>query len=280
MTGGRVKARRYHHQVRTEFLGDRHDDGAEGRQVLDVAHGRCEAAGEGDVDVEPGAGVGADLLGAAGAGEKVAVIVTVQGNVEDVGVGVEDLLGAVAVVHVKIHDEDTLDVEPMACQLGRDGDRVEKTETPVEKTASKWIYIQSRYVLYSIQFNSIQFIEMTLFIFYSEKFERRANPWRSRILKLVVRFTTITVFAEINAHPEIRAHQKQWFFKGGVHKTDGFWWVILQRGGVHKTDGLWWVILQRGGGSTQNRWLLMAFEMFLIAFKKIKRPGRLFRQIR
>ena len=163
-----------------------------------------------------------------------------------------------------------------------------------------------------------------------------------------------TVFAEINAHPEISAHQKQWFFKGGstwnrwglmddfskegVHKTDGFWWVIFQRGeytkpmgfdgwffkrgGVHKTDELWWMIFQRGeytkpmgfdgwffkGGSTQNRWGLMGdfskggvnktnglsigdfskggvhktegfWNVFLL-LPKIKRPGRLFQQIR
>ena len=55
-----------------------------------------------------------------------------------------------------------------------------------------------------------------------------------------------TVFAEINAHPEINAHQKQWVFKGG---------------------------------STQNRWLVMGFGKFYVA-SKIKRPGRLFRQIR
>ena len=29
----------------------------------------------------------------------------------------------------------------------------------------------------------------------------------------------------------------------------------FSKGGVHKTDGLWWVIFK--GGSTQNRWLLM-----------------------
>ena len=115
------------------------------------------------------------------------------------------------------------------------------------------------------------------------------------------------VFTEINAHHEMSAYQKQWFFKGGstqnrwlfdgwffkggstqnrwvfdgwffkggstqnrwllmddfskggVHKTDGFWWVIFQRGGVHKTDGFWNVFY---------------------CFWKIKRPGRLFRQIR
>ena len=54
-----------------------------------------------------------------------------------------------------------------------------------------------------------------------------------------------TIFPEINAHPEISAHQKEWFFKGG--------------------------------GSTQNRWALMGFGMFFIA-SKIKRPGRLFQQ--
>ena len=50
-----------------------------------------------------------------------------------------------------------------------------------------------------------------------------------------------TVFAEINAHPEISVHQKQWFSKGG-------------------------------GGSTQNRWLLMGFEIFSIASKNYA-PG-------
>ena len=67
------------------------------------------------------------------------------------------------------------------------------------------------------------------------------------------------------------------FSKGGLHETDGLWWVIFQRGeytkprafdgwfskggstqnrwvlmddfsqgGVHKTEGFWWVIFQRG----------------------------------
>ena len=36
------------------------------------------------------------------------------------------------------------------------------------------------------------------------------------------------------------------FSKGGVHKTDGLWWVMFSKGGVHKTDGFWWVIFQRG----------------------------------
>ena len=49
----------------------------------------------------------------------------------------------------------------------------------------------------------------------------------------------------------------------------------FSKGGVHKTDGLWWVILQRGE-YTKNQWLLEVYVLLL----KIKRPGRLFRQIR
>ena len=100
-------------------------------------------------------------------------------------------------------------------------------------------------------------------------------------------FNRYTVFTKINAHPEISAHQEQWFFKGGstqnrwvlmgdfskggVHKTDGFWWVIFQRGeytkpmgcdgwlfkgGVHKTDGLWMGDFSKGGvHKTDGLWM-------------------------
>ena len=50
---------------------------------------------------------------------------------------------------------------------------------------------------------------------------------------------TNTVFAEINAHPEISTHQKQSFFKGG--STQNRWLLVgdFSKGGVHKTDGYW-----------------------------------------
>ena len=67
-----------------------------------------------------------------------------------------------------------------------------------------------------------------------------------------------------------------WFFKGG--STQNRWALMgdFSKGGVHKTDGLWWVIFQRGeytkpmgfdewffkGGSTQNRWVLEFFYCF------------------
>ena len=56
----------------------------------------------------------------------------------------------------------------------------------------------------------------------------------------------MTVFAEINAHSKKASTKNSDFSKGGVHKTDGFWWMIFQRGEVHKTNGLRWVIFQRG----------------------------------
>ena len=61
--------------------------------------------------------------------------------------------------------------------------------------------------------------------------------------------------------PEISAHQKQWFFKGGSTQKlmgcDGW----FSKGGGEYTkpidfDG--WFF--KGGGSTWNRWLLMGFE--------------------
>ena len=56
-----------------------------------------------------------------------------------------------------------------------------------------------------------------------------------------------TIFAEISAHPEISAHQTQWFFKGG--STQNRWALKgdFSKGGVHETDGFWLMIFQREG---------------------------------
>ena len=99
-------------------------------------------------------------------------------------------------------------------------------------------------------------------------------------IRLLENLSTCTVFAKINAHPEISAHQKQWFFQGG--STQNRWLLVgdFPKGGVHKTDSFWWVILQRGeytkpmgcdgwffkGGSTQNRWILVDFGNFFYCF--------------
>lgn len=79
-------------------LSDGHDDAAEGGQVLGV--GQRRVSGPGDVDGVAQAGARAALRRGAGAREEVAVVVPVQADVQHVRVLVEDLLRAVAVVHV------------------------------------------------------------------------------------------------------------------------------------------------------------------------------------
>ena len=62
-----------------------------------------------------------------------------------------------------------------------------------------------------------------------------------------------------------------WFFKrGGGEYTQNRWILMddFSEGGVHKTDGFWWVIFQKGGGGekyTQNRWILMGFGICFTA---------------
>ena len=81
---------------------------------------------------------------------------------------------------------------------------------------------------------------------------------RQKIIHIIPRNTLYTVFAEINAHPEISAHQKQWFFtggstqnrrvlvgdfsKGGSTQNRRVLLGNFSKGGVHKTDGFWWVL--------------------------------------
>ena len=66
-----------------------------------------------------------------------------------------------------------------------------------------------------------------------------------------------------------------WFFKGG--NTQNRWALVgdFSKGGIHKTDEFWWVIFQRGEYTKP-----MDFGMFFLLLLKIKRSGRLFRQIR
>ena len=81
-----------------------------------------------------------------------------------------------------------------------------------------------------------------------------------------------------------------WFSKGGSTQNRRILMDDFSKGGVHKTDGFdGWCFK---GGSTQNQWVLMddvskggvhktdEFVECFFSFLKIKRPGRLFRQIR
>ena len=118
---------------------------------------------------------------------------------------------------------------------------------------------------------------------FSRVFNRTSEKWDKKIkvnkfFKSKIPKTFCTVFAEINAHPNVfSAYQKQWFFQGG--STQNRWLLMsdFSKGGVHKTDMFWWVMFSKGGVHT------MAFDEFWNVFLlllKIKLPGRLFRKIR
>ena len=69
-----------------------------------------------------------------------------------------------------------------------------------------------------------------------------------------------------------------WFFKGGSTWNRRVLMGDFSKGGVHETDGFWWVVFQRREYTKP-----MGFDGFWNVFLlllKIKRPGRLFRQIR
>ena len=69
------------------------------------------------------------------------------------------------------------------------------------------------------------------------------------------------------------------FSKGGVHKTDGFWWVIFQRGEYTKPMGCDGWFFKGGGEYTKPVGCDGSWSVFLL-LRKIDRPGHLFRQKR
>lgn len=80
----------------------------------------------------------ADFSRIASAREEVSVVVAMQGDVEDPGIGIEDLLGRVAVMDVPVDDEDfaggCLVQELFHCHPYR----VEVTESPGGRKVCEW----------------------------------------------------------------------------------------------------------------------------------------------
>ena len=129
MAGSRVKASCHDHEFRVEVPCDREDKGSKGGQVLRIPASRISAAVPRDVHVEPHAILDAHLRRIPGPREEVAVVVTMDREVEDARICVEDLLDAVAVMHVPVKDEDALDVrEAREHLLHGDGNRVEEAK--------------------------------------------------------------------------------------------------------------------------------------------------------
>lgn len=57
-----------------------------------------------------------------------------NGQVKNIGIIIESLLGPVAMVNIPVHDEDLVDVESLLQKLGCDGHGVEVAETPKTTT--------------------------------------------------------------------------------------------------------------------------------------------------
>lgn len=74
------------------------------------------------------------LIRSATPGEKVPVVIAMNGQVQDAGVVVESLLGPVAVVNIPVHDEDLVDVQSLLQKFGCNGHRVEVAEPPERRT--------------------------------------------------------------------------------------------------------------------------------------------------
>ncbi|MFO0570233.1 MAG: hypothetical protein U0263_31615 [Polyangiaceae bacterium] len=105
-----VEARADERQIRVELLQDGAEDAVEGREVDALVR----AMGQGHVHVEARAFAGSDLVGSP---RSRIERILVEGDVEDAGIGEEDLLRSVAVVDVPIDDDHALG--PVGAGMGR-----------------------------------------------------------------------------------------------------------------------------------------------------------------
>ena len=79
---------------------DWHDDVSESGDILRVPHRRTQITLPGDVDGEAETSVAATFVRSAGAGEKVSIVISMQGNVEDIWIVVKGLLRPISVVDI------------------------------------------------------------------------------------------------------------------------------------------------------------------------------------
>ena len=141
--------------------------------------------------------------------------------------------------------------------------RQERPRKRMANNKTELIHCDNAYIIYAVAYLQLQ--ATGYFFFFDVCPATNTVQWHAEYTM------ADTVFAEINVHPEISAHQTWWFFRGG--STQNRWALMgdFSKGGVHKTDGLWWVSFQRGeytkptgfdgwffkGGSTWNRRALM-----------------------
>jgi len=124
-----VEAARNKHNLRLESPCDRHHNTPERRQILRVAHGRAQVPIERNVNIPAQACLAAALVHGASAREEVAVVVSMHRDVQDIRVVVGHLLGAIAVVHVPVHNQNPLQQQVLLQHLRHNRHSVEVAET-------------------------------------------------------------------------------------------------------------------------------------------------------
>lgn len=100
MASSSIKASRNKDNLWVEVARYGHHDGSESCDVFSITHGGIQCTRPSNVDVEPCAIVNTNLLRIASTGEEVAVIVSMEGDVQDMRVIVEYLLKSVAMVDI------------------------------------------------------------------------------------------------------------------------------------------------------------------------------------
>ena len=112
-----IEARRDEHQIRGEIIKGGQDDAAHGVAELHAAIACPERRIENVAD--------AGFIAGARTGIKRHLV---GGAIEQVGIGPEDFLGAVAVVHIEIDDGHALRIIAAAGIVGGDGHLIEQAE--------------------------------------------------------------------------------------------------------------------------------------------------------
>ena len=120
------------------------------------------------------------------------------------------------------------------------------------------IFLRVNFILFFMRLIWNRLLLRTYFIFFITR----------AVISFSIRFFRVNTYRICrNKRPPRKKRRPKTviFQRGGVHKTDGFWWVMFSKGGVHKTDRFWWVMFSKGGVHETDG-ILMDFGMSSYCF--------------
>lgn len=140
MSASRIESTSYQNHGRIKFMRYGHHQTPEGRYVLGVAH--CLAR-PGNVPAVALAWAGAYFAYIARTWEKVALIMTVQGDVHNTLIFVKYLLYSIAMMNVPVHNEHSGQFMLRRQHLGGQSHRIEETKAQCLLELCMMAYIQN-----------------------------------------------------------------------------------------------------------------------------------------